>query len=292
MATTIADSPALSSEPARASSSPAAYSVPLPRPGLLWRVWHHLGWNVAVLVEVAVIFAIWEALASARLLDAQLLPPPSRIGGAFVQSTANNYLANNLLFSVQNFVVGYLFAAVIGIAVGLLMGVSGIISLVLSPFMWTLYATPRVVLAPLIVIWFGFGWQSKVFIVALMAVFPILLNVLVGTRTVDPSLLRAAVVFGASRLDTYRKVLLPHLVPYALAGLRQGVVRGLTGVVVGEFIGSAAGLGFMINRAASDFDLATGLAVTIVLILIANLSLLALQLAMQRLAPWFKEQTF
>ncbi len=268
------------------------YLLAMPRPSVPRRLWDRSGWSLAIALEVVAIIALWEYLVvGAAVWNRDFLPAPTDIAESFRLMAASGYLLEHLAFSLQNFVIGYLLASVVGVALGLLMGTIPFVSLALGPFVWAMYATPRIAIAPLLVIWLGFGAESKVVIIVLMTVFPVLLNVMVGTKQVDQSLLRAARVFGATRMDLYRKVILPFTLPYTLTGLRLGISRALIGVVVGEFIGSAAGLGYMIVRASAQFDLATSFAVVAILLLIANVTMTLLDMARRRVAPWYRESS-
>ncbi len=116
-----------------------------------------------------------------------------------------------------------------------------------------LYATPRVAMVPLIIIWFGIGMWSKVFIVFITAVFPILINTIGGIRAVDRDLLRAARAFCASDRQIFTTLAIPGAVPFILTGIRQGVALGLIGVVVGEMFGGSQGIGFMVAYGGQTF---------------------------------------
>jgi NitT/TauT family transport system permease protein len=248
------------------------------------------GWNAGLAIELLVLLLIWQvAVGHFKVWDPAMMPPPAEIGQAFLKMLQTGILAKNFWFSAQNFVAGYLLAALIGLVVGLLMGSSPVLNRLLSSFVWTIYAVPRIAIAPLLVLWLGFGHASKIVVIFLMAVFPILVNAMEGVRTVEPSLIRAGRVFGASHFALYLKVILPASLPLVLTGLRLGVARGLVGVVVGEFIGAAAGLGYMIVRSAASFDMASAFAITILLVVMANLSMMGLTALKQRLAPWDEE---
>ncbi len=247
-------------------------------------------WDLGLAFELLVLLLAWQVLVGYfKIWDPDMMPPPADIGQAFLRMLRTGILAKNFWFSAQNFVAGYLLAAGIGLAVGLLMGSSAVLNRLLSSFVWTIYAVPRIAIAPLLVLWLGFGHASKIVVIFLMAVFPILVNAMEGVRTVEPSLIRAARVFGASQLALYPKVILPASLPLVLTGLRLGVARGLVGVVVGEFIGAAAGLGYMIHRSAASFDMAAAFAITILLVVMANLSMLGLTGLKRWLAPWDEE---
>jgi NitT/TauT family transport system permease protein len=136
----------------------------------------------------------------------------------------------------------------------------------------------------------GFGYESKVAIIFLFAVFPILINVWVGARSVDQTLMRAGRIFGARRLDLYTKIVLPSILPYLLIGLRLGVSRALIGIVIAEFLGSSAGIGYLTKiLVATDFDMAGALALVFVLLVTASVSLKILDVVRRRLAPWYRE---
>ena len=119
--------------------------------------------------------------------------------------------------------------------------------MIFDPFLNALYATPRIAMIPLIIIWFGIDWQSKVFIVYMSSFFPILVNTVAGVRSLDPDLLRAARAFCASDWQIFKTIAIPGSVPFILTGIRQGVALGLIGVVVGEMFGGSKGVGFLVG---------------------------------------------
>ena len=128
------------------------------------------------------------------------------------------------------------------------------LAMVFEPFVNALYATPRVALVPLILIWFGIGMWSKVFIVFINAFFPVLINTIGGIRATDADLLRAARAFCASDWQIFKTVAIPGAVPFILTGVRQSVALGLIGVVVGEMFGGSQGIGYMVNYGGQTFQ--------------------------------------
>ncbi len=125
--------------------------------------------------------------------------------------------------------------------------------MIADPLLNALYATPRVAMIPLILMWFGIGMWSKVFIVFISAFFPVLVNTVGGMRAIDRDLLRAARAFCASDWQIFKTVAIPGSVPFILTGLRQGVALGLIGVVVGEMFGGSQGVGFMVAYGGQTF---------------------------------------
>ncbi len=273
-----------------APAPPPSHLRPMPPRHLARRVWDRIGWNVALFLEIVAIIVLAELMISTfGLAKRDFVPPPSDIWSAFYRLGERGVLLDNIWFSLTNFAIGFLLAAIVGVLLGLALGTIRTFRTLMGPVVWIAYSTPRVALAPLIVMWLGFGSSSKIAVIFLMAVFPVIINVWVGASSVDGTLLRAGQVFGASRMDLYRKVTLPYILPFTLTGLRLGIARGLIGVVIAEFIGSAAGIGYMIRVLSSEFDLAGALALTLVLMLAANVAMVLLDVIRRRLAPWYRE---
>ena len=137
---------------------------------------------------------------------------------------------------------------------GLLLGWYPRLGFLMNPFLAAMYATPRVALLPVLVLWLGIGMWSRVAVILLGAFFPICLNTIAGVRTIDATHLALARSFQARGALLFRTIVLPSCLPFILAGLRLGIGRALVGVVVGEFIAASSGLGFLIARAGATFQ--------------------------------------
>jgi ABC-type proline/glycine betaine transport system permease subunit len=151
-------------------------------------------------------------------------------------------------------VIGVGLAIAIGVVLGVIIGWYRRIAMILNPFVTALYSTPRVALVPLVLIWFGLGMRSKVFIVFINAVFPVLINTIGGVRAIDHDLLKAARAYCASDWQIFTTVVIPGAVPFILTGVRQAVALGLIGVVVGEMFGGSEGIGYMVNYGGQTFQ--------------------------------------
>jgi NitT/TauT family transport system permease protein len=156
----------------------------------------------------------------------------------------------------------------------------------LDPWVSAVYATPTVALAPLFIFVFGIDAASKMAVVFLLAVFPIVINTATGIRSTEQIYIDAARSFSANRGQIFTKVLIPSALPFIVAGLRLGIGRGLVGVVVGEFIGARAGLGYMIFRSSQGFEIDAMWAGVFLLAGTGVLSVIVLQKVERRLAPW------
>jgi ABC-type nitrate/sulfonate/bicarbonate transport system permease component len=211
-----------------------------------WRAWLQIG-------AVGAFFVAWELFARTGWVRPLFISSPSRIWDAGVW-LAQHGLWNDILVSTWEFALGMGLAIGIGLALGVLLGWYPSLSAAFDPFVSALYSTPRVAFLPLLILWLGIGLASKVAVVFLGAVFPILVSTMAGVRAVDNDLLTAARSFGASDRQVFETLALPSSVPFLISGLQLGVGRGLVGVVVGEFLASQAGIGHMMNVAAATFQ--------------------------------------
>ncbi|QIK74729.1 ABC transporter permease [Nocardioides piscis] len=190
---------------------------------------------------------------------------PTTIGQTLSEVFRTGSIWPDLTISMQGFAAGYALAAAVAIPLGLFIGASTLAYRWANPWVNALYATPIVGLAPLFIIIFGFGLQAKVAVVVALCVFPILINTVSGARAVSVDHKELAVVFQASKLETFGRVLFPGAMPFILTGLRLAIGRGLIGVVVADLFGASAGLGLNLQRSAQSFDTANIFAVTVLL---------------------------
>jgi ABC-type nitrate/sulfonate/bicarbonate transport system permease component len=202
---------------------------------------------------VAITIAIWQALWAAGKISPLFLSGPSAIVKQFRYGVTQGTLLADMRYSGTNFIIGFALALVGGVVFGIVIGWYRRIRLLFDPFLNALYATPRIAMVPMIIIWFGVGIWSKIFIVFISAFFPILVNTVGGVRNMDRDLLRAARAFCASDWQIFTTLALPGAVPFILTGVRQGVALGLIGVVVGEMFGGSQGIGFMVAYGGQTF---------------------------------------
>jgi ABC-type nitrate/sulfonate/bicarbonate transport system permease component len=211
-------------------------------------------------ISVTAFLAAWQGVAvanqSAKWMPALFLPSPTDTADAFVKlfTDPRQNIWADLGTSGFEFATGYIAASVFGLALGIGMGWYTRFQYALDPFVNFLYATPRIVLIPLFIIWFGIDWQSKVAVIFLGALFPMIINTMAGVRNTDAALLRVARSFGAPEMLVFRRVVLPGAVPFILTGLRLGVGHALTGVVVAELVAARHGIGKLISDFGVTFQ--------------------------------------
>jgi ABC-type nitrate/sulfonate/bicarbonate transport system permease component len=202
---------------------------------------------------VALTIGIWQWLWAAGKISPLFLSGPSAIAKQFAYGLQHGTLLSDMAYSGTNFALGLALAIVSGVVLGVILGWYRWARMICDPFMNALYATPRIAMVPLIIIWFGVGMGSKVFIVFITAFFAILINTVAGVRNIDRDLLRAARAYCASDWQIFTTLALPGSVPFILTGVRQGVALGLIGVVVGEMFGGSQGIGFMVAYGGQTF---------------------------------------
>jgi len=204
---------------------------------------------------VIVFLTAWELCGNTlQLINPLFMSAPSLVFKAVFQMFASGEIFNDLYVSGIEFVVGYILSVVVAIPFGIAIGWYKRFAYVCDPFVNAMNATPRIALLPLVIIWLGIGILSKVGIIFLGAVFPLLINTRDGVKTTPHNLLTAARSFGASEWQIFKSVVLPSTVPFILTGLRLAVGRALIGVMVGELYAATAGIGFMITVAGATFQ--------------------------------------
>jgi ABC-type nitrate/sulfonate/bicarbonate transport system permease component len=179
---------------------------------------------------------------------------PSQIAGTLWEMFVSGSVWAPLGVSATAFAIGLALAIAAGLPLGILLGRSKTLDAMFDPFITAFNATPRLVFLPLLMLWFGIGLWSKVAVVFLGALFPLLINTYEGVRNADKLLINVVRSFGASEWDIARLVVVPNALPFIVVGLRLAIGRAVLGVVVSEFFGSQEGLGVVMVRAASAFQ--------------------------------------
>jgi len=206
-------------------------------------------------LSVALFLLAWELVGNVfQVINPMFMSAPSLIWKAAVQLFGSGEIWNDLSVSGIEFGWGYLFSIVVGVPFGIAIGWYKRFAYICDPFVNAMNATPRVALLPLIIIWLGIGMLSKIGIIFLGAVFPLIINTRDGVKTTPVSLLSAARSFGASEWQIFKSVVVPSTVPFILTGLRLAIGRALIGVMVGELYAATAGIGFMITVAGATFQ--------------------------------------
>jgi putative riboflavin transport system permease protein len=206
--------------------------------------------------SLALAVIIWYLLAQFTSLPPWMLPSPGRVWERFWQALLDGSLINNTAATLQEVMAGLALGVSAATALGYALAKSRLFERLLSPYIVASQSIPIVAIAPLLIIWFGPGSTSKVLICALIVFFPVLINTIVGLRSVPEDLQDLMRSLQANKWQTIKFLEVPAALPVFLGGLRIGATLAVIGAVVGEFVGSNHGLGFLINVARGQFDTA------------------------------------
>ena len=241
--------------------------------------------NIAIrLVSVASVLTMWEVLGG--YVDPILFTKPSLIAVAAVQMVGSGELWNYLAPSLVVLAIGLSLAAVIGIAVGLLLARFWVVDVALGVYITFLYSIPSVALVPLIVLWTGYETTAKVVILFLFAFFPMAINTYQGVKNVDPKLMEVGRAFRCSERQLWANIVLPGALPFIVTGLRLAVGRGLIGMVLADLYTAISGIGYLIVRTASTYQV-DKMFVPIVTLGLLGVTLTAILRVIERkVAPW------
>ncbi len=214
------------------------------------------GWirRIAAPISLALLLGLWQLLALLKIYPEFILPSPATVAERFWEVLWTGALWKHTSTTLLEAGLGFVLAAGVVALLCYPIARSELVATLLSPVLAATQAVPLVALAPLLVIWFGFGLQPKVVTCALIVFFPLLLNAVSGLRGVAKELREAAEIFGATRWQAFKLVELPLALPTLLTGVKIGFTVSFTGAVVGEFIAADAGLGYLMNLGRGQFD--------------------------------------
>jgi len=220
---------------------------------------------LAPTLTIIVLLVVWEAGVYFFELPEYLLPLPSAVAVELVREA--RYLAPHLGITTLETVLGFLIAMVVGIGLAVIIVASRTLEATIYPLLVGSQSIPKVAIAPLLIFWTGIGLAPKVVVAFLIAFFPIVIDTVVGLRSVEPEMLQLVRSMGASKVKTFWKILFPSALPNIFAGLKVGVTLAVVGAIVGEFIQADRGLGYTLLQANAMIN--TKLSFAIVLLLSA-----------------------
>jgi len=222
-----------------------------------------ISWSV-LLVGVAGVL-IWHYGVIWSGIQEFILPGPVKVFEALQIQLQDRLFYDHLWVTFQEAITGFFLATVTAISLGTAVSQIRVIERMIMPYVAAFQTIPKVALAPLFVIWFGYGMSSKVVMATVICFFPILINVIEGLNSAESERIRMLTVFGASKAQIFKKVKLPSALPFIFAGLDIGIVFAILGAVVGEFLGAQRGLGILLLQTQYNFDIAGMFAVLLVL---------------------------
>ncbi len=195
---------------------------------------------------------IWELTVRLFKIPAYLLPAPSHVAVVMVEYWS--MLMKQLAFTAFAAVAGFVIALVLGIAAGAAITASNLVDRMLYPWLVISHAIPKVVVAPLFIVWIGFGLKSEIIFTVVFCIFPVVVNTVTGLRSADLDLLALVRSMGANRFETLWKIRIPGALPSIFAGIKISATLAPVGAVIGEFVASNAGLGYMLLQAVGSLE--------------------------------------
>jgi NitT/TauT family transport system permease protein len=237
-------------------------------------------------ILLVVFVAAWQFAVSVGGVSRFILPPPADVGDALVTMFSDGAIWAHIRVTLVEVVVGFALAVVLGTALGAVLGRMVWLERAVQPAMVAFQVVPKIALVPIFVILFGYGITSKIVITVILAFFPIMLNVLLGVRSVDRGHHDVMRGLGASRWQTFRDLELPSTLPYVFAGAEVGIVFAVIGAIVGEYLGANQGLGYLVVASLNALDAPALYAVIVLLAVLGTVLFLAVSLTKRFVIPW------
>lgn len=249
------------------------------------------GWHVDafwMLLSLVIVLVAWEAVVAIFDLPSHLLPRPLSV----VASTITNWgtIASNAWDTTIAVLAGYLLAVAFAVPVSILIVLSPQAERLLYPPLIASQSVPKIALAPLFIVWFGFGLETKVSVAFLICFFPIVVDTIVGLRSIDPALIQLARSMGAPPRRIFLKLRLPGALPSMFGGLKVASALAVVGALTGEYIASDSGLGYILLSASGEMNTSLMFGVLIVLSILAMIFFYAIEILEKLLIPWHVSQ--
>lgn len=228
----------------------------------------------------------WELAVRVLRVPEYILPMPSVFFARVYESRA--LLWDHMLVTGGEVLMGFGLATVISIPLGLVIALTPSLERAFYPIIVFFQLIPKIAIAPLLIVWFGFGVFPKIFLTFLLCFFPTLVNSMAGFKAIDPRILYITRSMGASSWQTFRYVRVPSALPYIFAGLAVSIVFAVTGAIVGEFVGANAGLGYLLLRGSSYLDTALMFAVLVILSIMGLVLSYSITFLQNMIMPWIR----
>jgi NitT/TauT family transport system permease protein len=240
------------------------------------------------LLSFAIVFVAWELTVRLFALPEYLLPGPEPVLAALAQNIRT--LAAQSLWTAGTVLGGFLVAAAVAIPLAMLIVISPVLERLLYPPMVATQSIPKIALAPLFIVWFGFGVAPKVAVAFLIAFFPIVIDTIVGLRSIDPAMIQLARSMGAPPRRIFLKLRLPHALPMIFGGLKVASALAVVGALTGEFVGSDRGLGYLLVQASGNLNTALLFATLVILSAMAMAFFYLVEMLERIAIPWHSSQ--
>jgi NitT/TauT family transport system permease protein len=239
-------------------------------------------WRPALVLAIA--FAAWWLVTVWELMPRYLVPSPPDVAEALIED--RGLLATHTGITLYETVAGYVLASALGLLTAILIVYSATFEKSFYPIILFAQVIPKIAIAPILIVWFGFGPEPKVILAVLIAFFPVVISGVAGLRSIDPELLELSATMGAGRWKTFRKLRFPASLPHLFAGLKVAATLAVVGAVVGEFVGADKGLGYVLLLASGNLNAPLLFADLILMSVIGIALFVAVEALEALLIPW------
>lgn len=237
-------------------------------------------------VALVVLLVSWHTWVTVGDVNPIVMPSPLAVVGEMLRMYELGFLVPAFVQSMTAYFLGIGLSLVVGMALSIGIGLSKLAQVITQPYLWSLFAMPRVALIPLLLLWFGLNRQLVVMTVFISAVVPLILQVLEGMRTADGTMMRMARMYCAGPITTLWKVVLPGIVPFVANGMRQSLSRGFIGLIVVELLTGTGGLGTEATRAATNFNTARTMAMILIILVVAVILIIVSKAIERSVSRW------
>ncbi|WP_162253951.1 ABC transporter permease [Janibacter sp. Soil728] len=266
----------------RTTSSPTKPRGPARRKGTAGRA----NGNAIATLSVITVLVAWEFVPRLLKIDTFIFPPLSAVLNKFTDGATLTLLYQHAQVTIYEALVGLAIGIFLGVSVGFVLAEWSVTRKAVYPFIVAFQSMPKVALAPLFIIWFGFGYTPKILVVVMLVFFPMLVNTMNGILSTDPARLDLFKSLCASRWQVWRRLLLPSALPSMFAGLEVAVVNSFIGAITGEFVGADAGLGVLLQQFKNAYDTPAVFAILVILALVGVLLNQSVRLCRRRFVFW------
>ena len=245
--------------------------------------------RLSILAVVSTLLLFWELAARQKIINTFYASQPSAIITDFYHFVSSGEILPHLLTTTQEAALGLVLGTMVGIVFGVGLGKTKRLADLFEPIITALYGIPKLALAPIFILWFGLGMESKIFLSSLLVFYLVFFSTYSGIRSIDSDIVAAVRLMGANRRQLFLKVTLPSCVPWILTGVRGGIGASLLGAIVGEYMGASAGLGWMVQYATTTYQVDRVMSCILTLLLLGLIFNRGLKLVEQQLLRWRPE---
>jgi len=267
--------------------------LPLERASFLRRFWAANGTLIIVIAGIILFMLFWEWEATTlKIIEPYFIPPVSKILQELKINVLNGDIPYQMMFSLRNYVIGYAIGVGIAIPLGLIMGTFKVVNRLLSPYVWIMFVMPRIAFLPIVIMALGFGPEAKILFISLGCFFQVVIPTIAGVLTVSPSLVKVGRLFGGSRVQVYRKVVLPYALNFIITGMRLAARSGMMIMYSTEMFGAKNGIATWVILQADLFHMDAAFAGLMALVFLAVTLVSVIDVLDNKLRPWKSEVSF